>query len=86
MAKRTKQPAKAPPKERAKPAPRWQIESGTRGVHVGSKYAERTTNWPLFSWSPNEARIIRFDDKAEAEAELARVQSFAANARLREVS
>jgi hypothetical protein len=80
------------PKQQTKPAPdlkaatRYQIESGTRGTYVGSKYAERTTNWPLFSWSPDEARIIRFDDKAEAEAELARVQSYAANARLREVS
>jgi hypothetical protein len=32
-----------------------------------------------------EDRIIRFDDRAEAEAELTRVRSFAANARLREV-
>jgi hypothetical protein len=65
--------------------PRWQIESGTRGVYVGSTYAERSTNWPLFTWSPDPARIVRFDDRAEAEAELTRVQSFAANARLREV-
>jgi hypothetical protein len=64
---------------------RWQIESRTRGVYVGSTYAERATNWPLFIWSPDPARIIRFDDRAEAEAELTRVQSFAANARLREV-
>jgi hypothetical protein len=49
---------------------------------VGSKYTERTTNWPLFSWSPDEARIIHFDDKAEGEAELARVEPLAANARL----
>jgi hypothetical protein len=79
------------PKQQPKPAPdlkaatRWQIESGTRGVYVGSKYAERATNWPLFSWSPDEARIVRFDDRKEAEAELARVRSFAANARLYEV-
>jgi hypothetical protein len=69
----------------AAPATRYQIESGTRGVYVGARYAERSTNWPLFSWSPSEERIVRFDDKAEAEAELARVQSYAANARLREV-
>jgi hypothetical protein len=85
MAKRSKQQTKTSRDQRAAPTPRWQIESGTRGVYVGSKYAERTTNWPLFTWSPSEGRIIRFDDKAEAEAELARVQSFAANARLREV-
>jgi hypothetical protein len=35
-------------KQTEKPV-RWQIESGTRGVYVGSTYAERTTNWPLFS-------------------------------------
>jgi hypothetical protein len=39
----------------------------------------------LFSWSPDPARIVRFDDREAAEAELTRVQSFAANARLREV-
>jgi hypothetical protein len=50
--------------------PRWQIESGTRGVYVGSTYAERSTNWPLFTWSPDPARIIRFDDREAAEAEL----------------
>jgi hypothetical protein len=55
------------------PRPRWQIESGTRGVYVGSTYAERTTNWPLFTWSPDPARIIRFDDREAAEAERARV-------------
>jgi hypothetical protein len=38
-------------------------------------------DWPLFSWSPSEDRIIRSDDKAE----LAQVQSYAANPRLREV-
>jgi hypothetical protein len=65
--------------------PRWQIESPTRGIYVGAPYAERSRDWPLFTWSPDPARIIRFDDKAEAEAELTRVQSFAANARLREV-
>jgi hypothetical protein len=64
--------------------PRWQIESGTRGVYVGSTDAERTTNWPLLTWSPDPARIIRFDDREAAEAELIRVQSYAANARLRE--
>jgi hypothetical protein len=58
---------------------------GTRGVYVSSTNAERTANWPLFTWSPDPARIIRFDDREAAEAELARVQSFAANARLREV-
>jgi hypothetical protein len=63
----------------------WIIESGTRGVYVGSPYAERPRNWPLFSWSPDPARIVRFDNKEAAEAELTRVQSFAANARLREV-
>jgi hypothetical protein len=61
MAKRTKQQAeqraKAPPKEQAKPATRWQIESGTRGVYVGSKYAERPTNWPLFPWSDQSGGI-----------------------------
>jgi hypothetical protein len=71
-------PRKQPEEQAYKP--RWQIESGTRGVYVGSKYAERATNWSPFLWSPDEARIIRFDDKAEAEAELARVRSFAANA------
>jgi hypothetical protein len=80
MAKRTAKQTEN--KEPTKPT-RWQIE--TRGVYVGSRYAERSTNWPLFSWSPDPARIVRFDDKAEAEAELTRVQSFAANARLREV-
>ena len=64
---------------------RWQIESGTHGVYFGSTYEQRATNWPLFSWSPPEASIIRFDDKEAAEAELARVRSFAAKARLREV-
>jgi RES domain-containing protein len=79
--------ARQPRKQTAEQARklRWQIESGTRGVYVGSKYADRTTNWPLFSWSPDEARAIRFDDREAAEAELGRVQSFAANARLREV-
>jgi hypothetical protein len=52
---------------------------------VGSRYAERATNWPLFTWSPDPARIIRFDDRQAAEAELACVQVVAANARLREV-
>jgi hypothetical protein len=84
MAKRTAKQPEQQPKEQA-PKPRWQIESGTRGVYVGSRYAERATNWPLFSWSPDPARIVRFDDRAEAEAELTRVQSIAANARLREV-
>lgn len=64
--------------------PLWQIKSGTRGVCVGSPYAERSSNWPTFTWSPSEDRIIRFDDREAAEAELARVQSCAANARLRE--
>jgi hypothetical protein len=85
MARKSKQQVTPPPNLKTGPATRWQIESGTRGVYVGSKYAEHSTNWPLFSWSPDEARIIRFDDKTEAEAELARVQSYAANARLREV-
>lgn len=67
------------------PRQRWQIESGTRGVYFGSPYAQRSTNWPLFLWSPPEASITRFDDREAAEAELARVQSRAANARLREV-
>jgi hypothetical protein len=85
MAKRTKQQPKTTPDLRTGPATRWQIGSATRGVYVGSKYAERTTNWPLFSRSPAEDRIILFDDKTEAEAELAWVQSYAANARLREL-
>lgn len=71
------------------PAPgprlRYQIESGTRGVYVGSTYAERGRDWQTFAWSPDEARIIRFDDRHAAEEELARVQSYAANARSREV-
>jgi hypothetical protein len=83
--KRTEPQPKAPPKEKPKAATRWQIESGTRGVYVGSRYAERAANWPLFSWSPDPAWIIRFDDREAAEAELAHVRSFAANARLREV-
>ncbi len=66
--------------------PRWQIESPTRGIYVGSDYAHRATNWPTFMHAPSsEASIIRFDDKQAAEAELARVRSYAANARLREV-
>jgi hypothetical protein len=73
------------PKEPPKPTKRWQIESGTRGVYVGGGYAHRAANWPLFSWSPDPARIVRFDDREAAEAELVRVRSFAANARLREV-
>jgi hypothetical protein len=79
-----RKPGKQPPEQPKKT--RWQIESGTRGTYVGSKYAERATNWPLFTWSPDPARIVRFDDKAEAEAELERVRSFAANARLYEVA
>lgn len=79
----TKQPKKQT--ERQTKQPRWQIESGTRGVYVGSTYAERTTNWPMFTWSPDPAWIIRFDDRAAAEVELARAQSYAANAQLREV-
>jgi hypothetical protein len=78
----TNQPKKQTEKQTKQP--RWQIESGTRGVYVGSTYTERSTNWPLFTWSPDPARIIRFDDREAAETELARVQSFAANARLRE--
>jgi hypothetical protein len=66
MAKKPKQQTKPSSGPRTGPSPRWQIESGTRGVYVGSKCAVRATNWPLFSWSPDEARIIRFDDKAEA--------------------
>jgi hypothetical protein len=42
------------PKKQTK-QPRWQIESGTRGVYVGSTYAERTINWPMFTWSPDPA-------------------------------
>jgi hypothetical protein len=89
MAKRSKQqaeqPTKAPPREQAKPPTQWQIESITRGTYVGGKYAERARNWPIFEWSPNPARIIRFDNREEAEAELERIRSFAANARLYEV-
>jgi hypothetical protein len=85
MAKQTKKQTVQQPKEQTRQQ-RWQIESGTRGIYVGSKYAERARNWPLFSWSPDPARVVRFDDKAEAEAELTRVQSFAANAHLREVN
>jgi hypothetical protein len=93
MAKQPKkQRVPQPPAESASetlPAPgsrqRWQIESGTRVVYFGSTYEQRATNWPLFSWSPPEASIIRFDDREATEAELARVQSYAANARLREV-
>ena len=65
--------------------PRWQIESPTRGVYVGSRYAERPRNWPLFERFPSEDRIIRFDDREAAEAELVYVHGYAANARLREV-
>jgi hypothetical protein len=61
------------PKQQPKPQPEkpctWIIESGTRGVYVGGKYAERATNWPLFSWSPDPARIVRFDDEEAAKAE-----------------
>ena len=71
---------KRPEKQRA-----WFIERPTRGVYVDSTYAERTRDWPSFVRLPPEARIIRFDDREAAEAELARVQSYAANARLREV-
>jgi hypothetical protein len=81
MTKRPKQqPNQQPEKPRA-----WIIESETRGTYVGGNYAHRAANWPLFSWSPDPARIVRFDNKEAAEAELTRVQSFAANARLREV-
>jgi hypothetical protein len=86
MARKPKQQTKPSPEPGRGPATRWQIESGTRGVYVGSKYTERSTNWLLFSWSPDEATIVRFDDKTEAEEELARVRSFAANARLWEAS
>jgi hypothetical protein len=62
--------------------PRSQIASGTRGVYVGSTYAEQLAVVHMVSRS---RRIIRFDDREAAEGELARVQSCAANARLREV-
>ena len=62
-----------------------QIESPTRGVYVGAPYAERARNWPTFERSPSEDRIVRFDDREAAEAELVWVQSRAANARVREV-
>ena len=68
--------------------PHWQIESPTRGIYVGSDYAHRASNWPTFVpfiHTPSEASIIRLDDRQAAEAELARVQSYAANARLQEV-
>ena len=64
---------------------RWQIESPTRGVYVGTTYAERARNWPTFERSPSEDRIVRFDDREAAEAGLVWVQSRAANARVREV-
>jgi hypothetical protein len=40
---------------------------------------------PCAERSPSEASIVRFDDRQVAETELARVQSYVANARLREV-
>jgi hypothetical protein len=54
----------------------------------GSLAAKRERRWVwlrlvwclnLFSWSPSEDRIGRFDDREEAEAELARVRSYTAN-------
>jgi hypothetical protein len=43
--------------------PRGQIECPTRGIYVGSPYAECTGDWPpLFSGLLSEDRIIRFDD------------------------
>jgi hypothetical protein len=82
----TKRPKKRTEQTEPTEKPRtWIIESRTRGTYVGAPYAQRSTNWPLFSWSPDPARIVRFDNKEAAEAELVRVQSFAANARLREV-
>ena len=80
MAKAAKQP-KQPPKPT-----RYQIESPTRGVYVGSRYAERARNWPIFTHLPSsEASIIRFDDLEAAEAELLYVRGYAANAPVREV-
>jgi hypothetical protein len=78
MARKPKQQTKTTPNVARSPATRWQIESRTHGVYVGSKYAERATNWPLFSWSPDPARIIRFDDKEGSRGRARRVQSFAA--------
>lgn len=84
--KAAKQPKKQPPVlSHAETKPRWQIESSTRGVYVGSTYAERARNWPIFERFPSEDRIVRFDDREAAEAELVYVHSYAANARLREV-
>lgn len=57
--------------------PRGQIESPPRGIYIGATYAERTRDWPPFSHSPSQDRITRFDDRQAAEAELARVQSYA---------
>ena len=87
MAKVAKQPKKQPPVSTpVEPKVRWQIESPTRGIYVGSRYAERARNWPIFTHlSSTEAAIIRFDDLEAAEAELVYVRSYAANARLREV-
>jgi hypothetical protein len=85
MAKRTAKQPEQQPKEQTKPAMRWQIECGTGGAYVGSRYAERSTNRPLFSWLPDPARIIRFVDPEAAEAEFTRLHSYAANARLPEV-
>jgi hypothetical protein len=61
--------AKVP--RRATGKPRSQIASPTRGTCAGNTYSQQGRDWPLFSWSPAEDRIVRFDDKAEAESELA---------------
>ncbi len=86
-AKRTKAagvPSVETPGGKAPQKLRYQIESPTRGVYVGNTYAQRTTNWPMFTHSPwSEDAIIRFDDRAAAAAELVYVRGYAANARLR---
>jgi hypothetical protein len=61
------------------------LTAAARGAVAHSGRAQRNRDWSLFSWSPAEDRIIRFGGKAEAGAELVRVQSYAANARLYEI-
>jgi hypothetical protein len=85
MTKRTDKRTEPQPKEQALKPHTWIIESGTRGTYVGGDDTHRSANWPLFTWSPDPARIIRFDDREAAETELARARSFATNARLWEV-
>ncbi len=57
--------------------PRWQIESPTRGVYVGSTYAHRARNWPIFTHLPSSEASITFDWDSLSQEEAEAVEAIA---------